>query len=316
MKYKNIVYSLISFAVTFLFLSFTFSKGVKFVRFSGLFIFSPIVGLLMGLLTYFGIRRNFKSKKTIYYSFLIGSISLLFVESIMIIITIHSWLTLLFLIIIDAIILLFPLYLNKSRNIGEYNEELTERIRALTSDSDTSVYLKNHGSLLRRFSGFSKNRIILFKDSMSELNPEEIDALLLESYYSGKIYSSGNLSLNVNKLTAFIISYFDAFLIIYIISMNTSPKYGMYFIVILLALIILFDLLVILYSKFYQNKFLDVDDKILQITGNKKALLSLLEKELGSITLFMLNNVKYSKNSYFKRRKDNILKRISKLEKQ
>ena len=98
--------------------------------------------------------------------------------------------------------------------------------------------------------------------------------------------------------------------------MNTSPKYGMYFIVILLALIILFDLLVILYSKFYQNKFLDVDDKILQITGNKKALLSLLEKELGSITLFMLNNVKYSKNSYFKRRKDNILKRISKLEKQ
>ncbi len=313
MSEKKYVLLLIAvFAFTFIFTFMVLSLPSHEMSFVSLAIIPLALTAVSTVILYSGMRKLVKdSRKRIKSTLVFSIFTFILFESIMAILTLHSIESTLLMIPADLVLLSIPLYITFKRSKGfregdEYSSELSERLAELTGDGSHKVYIRSGmGPAMGTATDGKEWNIIILNDAFSRLNDDEIEMLMLEKYYD-KI--EGRSKILVYLSFGLFVLFIDLILGIYVLSMVLPAAYGVYFIPALAAVVIMGLIFPFFIVRSSVSSFRKIDEKILSVSGNRMALISLIEKESDREPVGAMTQYQYYR--YKDRQKKNAQRRI------
>ncbi len=325
-KRKYIAINIIPSAIVFTFVFFTLSFRPGLVGFIGIAIFPALATLLFGIATFLAVKKSIKKnpRNRIFALKVFAFLVIAFyagIESVMAMIVIHTYISLLLLIPATFAIFSVPALSltgfgkKDFSSHGELNQELTERLSSLIGKQGPEVYTSesDYRFGLASISGKDPWRILVNQSAMVQLTDAEMDTLLLEKYFSKE-------SEGARKLLTGIYGYFTLvvyiLMISYVLSMNSSP--GTLLNLAMLALLFLAVVLVFLSPKIILQMVLkyniSTDILVIKKTEDYDSLKSLLDIEAKIPPATMMTESRYYR--YMDRRAKNNTLRLNRLERQ
>jgi len=187
---------------------------------------------------------------------------------------------------IDSVIFAIPLYLlyrigkPAILNPEDLSSEYTRRLHDLLSESDSedhSVYI-SHRKLMRSYAETSNGRkwhVLLKQDSIQELSPNQIDAAMLEAYYSRKYGLSKKLLLSG---AAYVATSVDLLLMASVLLSITTSSYAMYFLIISAVAVVMMAITPFFLSLILSYLRLKVYTAVLRDFPSPDSLVSVIKK--------------------------------------
>ena len=194
------------------------------------------------------------------------------------------------------------------------NQELTERLSSLIGKQGPEVYTSesDYSFGFAKVSGKDPWRITVNQSAMVQLTDKEMDALLLEKYFS---HESEN-----GKFIAGIFGYFTLLvymlIISYMVSMNSPPGslLGLAMIILSLIAVVLIFLSPMVVLRMGLKRNVSIDIRVIEKTGDYDSLKALLDMEAKIPPATMMTESMY--NKYMKRKAKNKVFRLNRLERQ
>jgi hypothetical protein len=313
-EYASILIGSALFSGIFTFIVLSMSSLER--KIVGVFIVPAIFTLIFTALVYFSLRKaKIESGKRAKYTVIVFIMSYIFFESIMTIITVHTMETILLLIPMNLIFMSIPIYLKFNRKStmldhAEYSPELTETIKAVLGGNAPEIYIIDRPGMAMATTTDGDNwKIIIFKHALEDLNPEELEMLMLENYFrrTGKSMKRF-LLIAFSFFTAII----DCFILTYLIAMAVSAAYAPYIIGTQFMLILLIVTYPIIISRMFIKNNGNTDKKVLSTIDNKVAFISLIQKENSYDPNTTMTKYQYLR--FKERQKRNIERRIKNLD--
>ncbi len=188
---------------------------------------------------------------------------------------------------IDVVILAVPAYMLHKfgkpviLNMNDFSREYTERLHSLLDCADEcnhDVYF-SHKAIMRSFAETSNGKewhVMLKDDAIQRLDSSQIDAVLLEAYYSRKCGVARKLIL---AGTAYVIIAIDILLISSFLITLVSPVYFIYLIVLSFAglmMIVTVPFFILTLTSLLQSK---ADHNVIKHLSSAEPFISAIEKK-------------------------------------
>ena len=215
-------------------------------------------------------------------------LSFTFIGSAVYILSAHGTVNRLLLFIpVDAAILAVPAYLlyrigkPAVLNPDDFSHEYTERLHSLLGDDDgghQDVYI-SHKKIMRSYAETSNGKewhVMLKEDAIQQLDPYQIDAVLLEAYYSRKNGVARKLILGG---TAYAIIAVDLLLISSVLVTLVSSAYFIYVLILSFAglvMMVTIPFFILSVTSFLQSR---ADRDVLKHLSNADSFTSAIEKK-------------------------------------
>ncbi|WP_337860206.1 hypothetical protein [Ferroplasma sp.] len=254
-------------------------------KFIILFAIPLILTVLIAAVFTYQILKKLKlsHKRAAKYIILVFVMAYIFLESVFIIIDIHTPVTLLLLIPLNLVVMSLPIYIKlrtgkDSKPSGEYSQKLSERLKNLIGSNAPEVWISPKKAFtFGEVHSSDPIKIIIFESTMEELSDEELDTLMLELYYKKTMSGHGGI---VYRIFLFYMLLIDGFTVTYLFDMNVPGKYTPYFLLVQFIILLLAVMYprILLKTKFAKNYYA-IDHKIMEIYNNENALVSLIQKE-------------------------------------
>ncbi len=288
-RFRNSLVRIVTFVIIFL-MVFVLPLLVESYRINiidAVILAIPLSFLISFIFAHFGVGpklRNSKNKIFLVASLLTYAVigSMVYILS-----SKATVIRLILLVPIDVALFIIPLYIfYKSKSETpldnfEYSQNYTDRLLRLIPSKEVKnheVYLTDKPIKMSyvETSNGENWKILLKRESILQLNPEELDGVLLESFFARK---RGNAMKLVRFIAAYIAVLMDVLLFGSILITIVSPSYDIYIVTMMGASVILIAALpfiVLEFSSFLQSK---VDKQVLYNLSRSDSFVSTIRRK-------------------------------------